>query len=268
MASLREYNALINKRKNKNALKIVPGSKPPLAPEVEYKKKLQAYIRAINTEIEREIFPLLVELEPLYVQDTPRQNVLSKLNEIKKMFSPIDNYAYKTAREFVAQVDEQNKKRLYGNFKKSFGFSMPRLIREEKLRPALDRHIYENVRLIKSIAPEHLDRVKNVISEGMTCGRTANDIRQEIRQGFGITERRARLIARDQTTKINGNLNHIRAVDAGITRYRWIGRDDALERASHVANNNKIFYWDKPPKTGHPGQDYQCRCYAKLIIDL
>lgn len=34
-------------------------------------------------------------------------------------------------------------------------------------------------------------------------------------------------------------------------------------RASHVANNGKIFSWDNPPKTGHPGEDFGCRCIAE-----
>jgi hypothetical protein len=34
-------------------------------------------------------------------------------------------------------------------------------------------------------------------------------------------------------------------------------------RASHAANNGRIFAWDNPPETGHPGEDYGCRCTAE-----
>jgi hypothetical protein len=35
-------------------------------------------------------------------------------------------------------------------------------------------------------------------------------------------------------------------------------------RASHTANNGKVFAWDNVPPTGHPGEDYGCRCTAEL----
>lgn len=34
-------------------------------------------------------------------------------------------------------------------------------------------------------------------------------------------------------------------------------------RDSHQENNGKIFAWDNPPPTGHPGEDYGCRCKAE-----
>jgi len=34
-------------------------------------------------------------------------------------------------------------------------------------------------------------------------------------------------------------------------------------RESHAANDGKIFAWDAPPPTGHPGEDYGCRCTAE-----
>lgn len=269
MSNLREYEALERKRRLKNKQRIVPASKPPLGPEIDYRNELLSFTYALNEEVERNIFPLLTKYEPQYVQDTPRQDILAQVDVIKKLFAPIEEYAKKTSLTFVGSVSAANKKRLEQSFKKSFGFSVPTLLREERIQKPINRHIDENVRLIKTIAPEHLGRVKQIISAGMTQGRTAGDIRQQLRQGFGISERRARLIARDQTTKINGNLNMVRAVEAGINSYVWIGREDDLERPTHVANNNKIFDWDKPPaKTGHPGHDYQCRCYAKLIISI
>ena len=33
--------------------------------------------------------------------------------------------------------------------------------------------------------------------------------------------------------------------------------------AGQIENNGKIFAWDNPPPTGHPGEDYGCRCIAE-----
>lgn len=50
------------------------------------------------------------------------------------------------------------------------------------------------------------------------------------------------------------------------THYIWRTRGDNKVRASHAANNGRIFSWDSPPPTGHPGEDYGCRCWAQPIL--
>ncbi|GFO82237.1 MAG: hypothetical protein A49_18640 [Methyloceanibacter sp.] len=47
------------------------------------------------------------------------------------------------------------------------------------------------------------------------------------------------------------------------THYIWRTRGDGKVRPSHAANDGKIFAWDDPPPTGHPGEDYGCRCWAE-----
>ncbi|NDG04418.1 MAG: hypothetical protein EB121_03600 [Alphaproteobacteria bacterium] len=47
------------------------------------------------------------------------------------------------------------------------------------------------------------------------------------------------------------------------THYVWRTRGDDKVRASHAANNGKIFMWNNPPATGHPGTEHGCRCWAE-----
>lgn len=47
------------------------------------------------------------------------------------------------------------------------------------------------------------------------------------------------------------------------SHYIWRTRGDEKVRAAHYANDGKIFAWDNPPDTGHPGEDYGCRCWAE-----
>ena len=50
------------------------------------------------------------------------------------------------------------------------------------------------------------------------------------------------------------------------THYIWRTRGDGKVRPSHAANDGKIFAWDDPPPTGHPGEDYGCRCTAEPFV--
>lgn len=47
------------------------------------------------------------------------------------------------------------------------------------------------------------------------------------------------------------------------THYIWRTSGDNKVRSTHAANNGKIFAWSNPPETGHPGEDYNCRCKAE-----
>lgn len=50
------------------------------------------------------------------------------------------------------------------------------------------------------------------------------------------------------------------------THYIWRTRGDDTVRPSHAANNGRVFAWNDPPETGHPGQDYGCRCTAEPFV--
>lgn len=54
-------------------------------------------------------------------------------------------------------------------------------------------------------------------------------------------------------------------IAAGIEDYTWQTMEDSRVRPTHAANNGKKFKWNKPnPVTGKPGDQVNCRCYAKI----
>lgn len=66
-------------------------------------------------------------------------------------------------------------------------------------------------------------------------------------------------------TPIELYLKQSRPTSHYIWRTRRTRRDGKV-RPSHASNNGKIFAWDKPPPTGHPGEDYGCRCTAEPYV--
>ncbi|MCW8915521.1 MAG: phage minor head protein [Magnetovibrio sp.] len=45
--------------------------------------------------------------------------------------------------------------------------------------------------------------------------------------------------------------------------YIWHTQGDGKVRESHAERDGKKFSWDNPPEGGHPGEDYNCRCWAE-----
>lgn len=43
---------------------------------------------------------------------------------------------------------------------------------------------------------------------------------------------------------------------------------DPKVRPTYAEHEGEIFFWSDPPaETGHPGEDYECRCWADEIVD-
>ena len=131
----------------------------------------------------------------------------------------------------------------------------------------LNYFLHKNAQLIKSLPDEELERVAGILERGLQQGVRFTDISKSIQKSFAITRRRATLIARDQTTKLNSSLTRLRQEEVGIEEYIWQTSGDERVRPTHRVNDGKKFKWDTPPKvTGHPGNDVNCRCVAIPVI--
>ena len=116
--------------------------------------------------------------------------------------------------------------------------------------------------------------MEEIVYDGFTKGKTTTRIVREIQQTYHINRRRAELIARDQTAKLNGQIQRAQQMDAGITESIWYSCRDSRVRESHKKLDGKKFSWREAPvvdaKTGrrcHPGQDYQCRCIGRPVFN-
>ena len=45
--------------------------------------------------------------------------------------------------------------------------------------------------------------------------------------------------------------------------YIWRTKKDDKVRSKHAEREGEIFNWHVPPEGGHPGEDYNCRCWAE-----
>jgi SPP1 gp7 family putative phage head morphogenesis protein len=90
----------------------------------------------------------------------------------------------------------------------------------------------------------------------------------EIKAIGDVTDSRAKLIARDQTSKMNGAMTMLRQTSLGISRYIWQTAGDERVREEHADLDGQAFAWDAPPSEGNPGEPVNCRCVAIPVIDM
>jgi uncharacterized protein with gpF-like domain len=142
-------------------------------------------------------------------------------------------------------------------------------------RDVLNAIVNENVSLIKSIPRESLQQVEGIVMRSIAAGYDLQQLTIDLRKQFGVTKRRAKLIASDQTKKSNAMLTRQRHLEVGITEARWCHSAAGKEpRPTHVkAGRDRVIFdlregWLDPAinKRIWPGTEINCRCYARPII--
>lgn len=129
-----------------------------------------------------------------------------------------------------------------------------------------------NVSMIKSLAGQELVDITTLLESATATGLRVEALRDQIREKFGGTKARAALLARDQTLTLNAQIARQRQTNLGIEQYVWTTAGDGHVRDTHEDLEGTTQRWDNAPeisedgRTGHPGDDYQCRCTAFPVL--
>lgn len=204
------------------------------------------------------------------------------------------------ASKWVQGVNMYNRQEMMKILRGALGINIGAIV-DEQLKRDLEVLIMENASYIKSI-PDYLigNVAKRVMQhfkgEPMPENRT---LKQQIKEEFKVSDGRAKVLARDQTSKMNTSLTQKRQTQLGIEWYVWktvedervVGRPGGLYpkgtklHRNHYIMQGKVCKWDDPtvysddggktwkPRTEEmpqnaPGQDIMCRCRAAPYIDI
>lgn len=240
----------------------------PKSPEVKYRRQLSQLTRLLKESVNTDLVPILKQLESEYIADSYARTLEEVFNNLRRSFSGIETQAKIVASDFVDNTNIVNRERFYRAMDNALGIKLENLIQNEGLEDILVATTRSNVGLIRSIPEEYFKQIETIVFDGVTRGNAATSMIKQIQKIGKNTTQRARLIARDQTSKLNSALSQQRQQNLGVEEYVWRTAGDDRVRETHRAHNGKIFRWDDPPPdTGHPGQDIQCRCVAQPVIN-
>lgn len=124
-----------------------------------------------------------------------------------------------------------------------------------------------NRELISNAISDQVARIKQTIVGGIAGSRPLSAIRKGIVKTAKTFGRRLVNIARDQSEKIQSQINTARMQAVGIKRFVWINQGDDRVRPHHEEINGQTFVVGKgDPQDGMPGDAPLCRCIAGIII--
>lgn len=269
---------------NKAPYTRLPKGKRRIGP-VRASRRIALDVRHMITRV---MGPLANEVENilpwLMGEATPAQaaQVMRELQDRWRMVYGAD--AQRLASKWVTEISTDGRKRLEGNIARSLGLDMTHLFDDKTVMDAAELMSVEARALITSIPEQYLAEVQQAVTHNFmqlpfSEGRS---LTEHIQHLAGLSDSRARLIARDQTSKINTAINQARQTSIGIEEYIWRTARDrrvtgnpsgpnpkgSAAHGNHYAREGKRFRWDHPPADGHPGYAINCRCVAEPIIDV
>lgn len=212
------------------------------------------------------VVPVAIVERTAYHRDDVGQNARSIIEAMRIEAAKIEAQASMRTSAAIGGEASRHTKRWTATVASQAQIDLSALLRDDDLVDFLSVRSEQANALIRNLSADVMQRIERETLGAIFEGRSNADIAKSLQGIDDMSRRRATLIARDQASKLNGAMNEFRQRQAGITLYKWRTILDGRERPTHNANNGKLFQWDKPPKTGHPGHEINCRCRALAYI--
>jgi SPP1 gp7 family putative phage head morphogenesis protein len=268
------------KKKPRRPRRVKP-AKPSHKAEAAYREDLLqvcSYIDKVTREI---LLPVLKRTEPQYAREVKdaaparatmdgyAADIMLAFDQMAKALGLIDGQAARLAQVAVQRQRVETEVQLARNLTNSLGIDTRGAVASVDVHDEVEAATIANTALIKSIPQQYLEKIKVAVLNDVQQGRRYEQLAEDIEHQMGVTESRAKLIARDQMSKVNSSINEAKQTALGIEKYEWSTSGDERVRESHAAHEGKTFRWDNPPAdTGHPGEDVNCRCVAIPVIEF
>ena len=255
--------------------RVLKATRPNAGVAAEYERRLLKIISLMERSVLWWVRAAYRESPPLIAHDDMASFAMARaMRQMRRRWlAAFEEASKRLARYFAASVANRTDERLR-KILRDGGFTV-RWSPSQAQRDVLEAVVAENVALIRSIPQEALLRVEGAVMRSVQQGRDLSSLYDELREGFGVTKRRARLISRDQNNKATSMLQRARFVENGITECVWMHSSAGKEpRPSHVKAGRdrvrfdpKVGWWDPHEKKYvWPGTLINCRCTCRPVI--
>lgn len=275
----RRREAWVKQRRDINIMRGEP-IRPSAPVEARYSARIDALVKEMQADIATAIkdWHAQEQVETYFATD------LSVTEYIKRRFKKLwvkwermmDEKVNNIVDVFVNQSNKANSASVHASLKKlSGGLSLGTRKLDYDSTQVLKAAAAENVALIKSIPQQYLQRIEGAVYRSITHPEGRDYLIREIKRTNQVTERRATMIAGDQTRKVNAALTAGRMQKVGVKKFEWVHVASSHPRELHVKLDGKICKWDDPPVIqrnpeirGYPAQLVNCKCQCIPVFEF
>lgn len=242
-----------------------------IGPEQDYLKALRLMLRGIFKAIREDVLPV-VERE--LAQKRAQERITGDIDgatfeRIKQLGAALDVISGDTVNRILGLEARRHTETFMRQAKATLGIDLTSVVRTEDLEDYLETAATRSAGLIRGLSEATIQRVQTTVTNAVLNGIPAADLRKKLTEDFNFSDKRAKVIARDQIAKTTSDLNRIRHTQAGISDYFWRTSRDERVRPRHVLCDGKQYAYGKPTDAEEglpPGQPILCRCIAQAIV--
>jgi len=210
--------------------------------------------------------------------DTNKARVYSKAFAVSEYLLSIikdfDAFANKLIfDETVNAIMKNLQERVYKNAKEhKIELITPKL--DDFMQEEIAKRYTENLNFwIKGWTQDQIIRMRTEVEQMAVVGKSVKSISEYIQKEFGIGQRHAKFLARNESAIATTSYLASKYEREGFTHFKWHTIIDGRERELHKKLNGQVFRFDDPPiidertgQRGLPSQTYNCRCTFSPII--
>lgn len=256
--------------KRKGSSVVLPEIQEGLGSRRSYLAILRRMLKAISAEVSRDIISRYEQeqsFERSFKDAAPDDSWFTSLAQAVELLTG----AASAMVDRVLNIEATNHtKKWMRTTSKALGINMEMLVKKEDLDDYLRAAARRNSTLIKSLGTDAIERVERETIAAYLRGDRPHQLVSILKKEFGALDNRAKLIAYDQLSKLNADMNRIRHEQGEIEEYIWSTSADERVRPLHKAINGRKYRYDEPTDAEggqHAGQPIRCRCVARAVVE-
>lgn len=257
------------KKDNKKGIK--PKTLKDIKSSFALERNLYLRLSDLSEKINRSVlWWAMAKYNKTFNKNVSKQLSIEFDNLIKEWESKTDIIAFNLAKKLTNNVEKYVNGNLISQ-NKDFSLNYRSKLVKNQLNATLER----TYGLIKTLPSEIIERYRSAFLNNIgSFDREA--IYKQAKTFMGISKRRAKAIARDQTQKAVTNYTQARAQQLGFEYYMWVTANDervSTGKGGHKQLNGRIYRYDTPTaiidsygNKGHCSERVNCRCTQVSVI--
>ena len=205
-------------------------------------------------------------------------NALSKvaIRMLLKQFS--NKRIEKYIKALYSRVNKANQKDIYKAIQGDLGINVLDIIKTDGLNGFVNANSLKTLLQIQATRDKAIEDMSTNLLRLMVSGQSLDTLYEEVENVTGKNKTKSTLVARQELTVFNSQLNKKRALNLGFTQRKWNAVGGSSEndrtRKCHTARNGKFYpvdgklYSSCDGKSLEVGEEINCRCWDTFVMDL
>ena len=226
-------------------------------------------------------FKVLQSSLPIEIREAVRASHERFTRQLEKMNDRVEKILPEKVAESVnvSKIFDQTIWKVDRDFKSSMeGLIVPPDLTHKRIRDISVKWQNNLRKYIKDWTADEIVRLRADIGKAVLSGNRYESLVSMIEKRYEVSKNKAKFLARQETSLMMTTFKQSRYEESGVKTYVWgcvAGSPKHPVRPAHKKLEGKEWAWNNPPITtapgepvrrNNPGQDYNCRCFARPVV--